>query len=154
MSIDSAPHPVLSEDADLAARHFAGKLRFETDPSDVHADIHAGVPFTLIDSRGDASWHQGRVKGAVHMPTATIRDRAASEVPRDLPVVVYCWGPGCNGATRAALVFALLGYSVKEMIGGFEYWAREGYPVEDDSGDITRAVDELTAPAASISCDC
>ena len=30
------------------------------------------------------------------------------------------------------------------MIGGFEYWAREGYPVEDGSGTHRRAVDPLT----------
>jgi rhodanese-related sulfurtransferase len=47
-------------------------------------------------------------------------------VPAGTTVVTYCWGPGCNGATRAALAFARLGYPVKEMIGGYEYWVREG----------------------------
>lgn len=61
-----------------------------------------------------------------------------------MPVVTYCWGPGCNGSTRAALEFAKLGYEVKEMLGGFEYWAREGYPVETDRGRIVRAKDPLT----------
>ena len=48
----------------------------------------------------------------------------------DAPLVVYCWGPGCNGATKLAHELAALGRPVKEMIGGFEYWAREGHPVE------------------------
>jgi rhodanese-related sulfurtransferase len=44
---------------------------------------------------------------------------------------VYCWGPGCNGATKAAMQLSALGFPVKEMIGGMEYWAeRERYPVE------------------------
>jgi rhodanese-related sulfurtransferase len=134
--------------------HFAAKLEFETDPSDVHADIDTGASFTLVDSRGELAWNQGHILGAVHLPTAQIAERATLEVPIDSPVVVYCWGPGCNGSTRAALAFARLGYNVKEMIGGFEYWAREGYPVESTAGRIDRVADPLTAPAGSISCDC
>lgn len=136
------------------AAHFAAKLAYETDPSDVHADQHRGARFVLIDSCGSAAWDQGRITGALHMPTAEIAGRAPAEIPRDLPVVTYCWGPGCNGATRAALEFAKLGFAVREMIGGFEYWAREGLPIENDSGPITRAPDPLTAPLGAITCEC
>lgn len=122
--------------ADAAVAHFAGRLSFETDPSDVHAAVHAGDRLVLIDTRGEVAWHQGRIPSAVHMPTATIAASAAASIPLDMPVVVYCWGPGCNGATKAALQFARLGYSVREMIGGFEYWAREGLGTENDSGPI------------------
>jgi rhodanese-related sulfurtransferase len=143
---------------DAAIEHFAAKLRFETDPSDAAAALAAGDGTILVDVRGHAAWHQGRVRGAIHLPHAEIADRAAALVPPGVPVVVYCWGPGCNGATRGALEFARLGYPVKEMIGGFEYWAREGLEIVDDSGPITRAVDVLTAPrtsaAAGVSCDC
>jgi rhodanese-related sulfurtransferase len=137
-----------------AAQHFASKLQYETDPSDVHADFEAGTRFILIDSRGDASWRQGWISGAVHLPTSEIATRAAELVPADMPVVVYCWGPGCNGSTCAALELAKLGYDVKEMIGGFEYWAREGYPIENAAGPIIREKDALTAPLNSIVCDC
>ncbi len=63
-------------------------------------------------------------------------------------------GPGCNGSTRAALEFAKLGYRVNEMIGGYEYWAREGYPVENDHSRIIRSKDPLTVPLDSVVCDC
>ena len=59
-------------------------------------------------------------------------------------VVVYCWSPGCNAGAKGALEFAKLGYSVREMIGGFEYWVREGYPVENADGVHRRPVDPLT----------
>jgi rhodanese-related sulfurtransferase len=140
-----------------AVEHFAAKLRFETDPSDVAAAFAAGDDFVLVDSRGHASWHQGRIAGAIHLPHAEIPERAADLIPIGTPVVVYCWGPGCNGSTRAAQQFSRLGYTVKEMIGGFEYWAREGLQIVDDAGPITRAVDTLTAPrdvGGAISCDC
>ena len=139
-----------------AAAHFARKLGFETDPSDVKSAFDAGDRFVLVDSRGDAAWAQGRIPGAVHLPTAEIAQRATAEIPAGTPVVVYCWGPGCNGSTKAALQFALLGYPVREMIGGFEYWAREGLGVENDQGSLERTTDALTAPVAegAISCDC
>jgi rhodanese-related sulfurtransferase len=137
-----------------AIDHFAAKLQFETDPSDVHADIEDGVEFVLVDSRAEVAWLQGRITGAIHLPTREIAARALELIPHGTPVVVYCWGPGCNGSTRAALEFARLGYAVKEMIGGYEYWAREGYPIENGAGPILREKDELTAPLNSISCAC
>jgi rhodanese-related sulfurtransferase len=134
--------------------HFSGRLAYETDPSDVHADIEAAKKFILVDVRGQSSWDQGRAQGAVHMHHSEIAERAPEEIPLDMPVVVYCWGPGCNGAHKGALNFALLGCQVKEMIGGFEYWAREGYPVLTDSGPLVRDKDPLTVPVNSVTCDC
>ena len=68
--------------------------------------------------------------------------------------MTYCWGPGCNGATRAALAFARLGYRVKEMLGGYEYWVREGFDTQTASGVRGNAVDPLTAPASGLACAC
>ncbi|WP_297084378.1 rhodanese-like domain-containing protein [uncultured Demequina sp.] len=141
-----------------AAAHFAAKLAFETDPSDVHAALESGEPgFVLIDTRDQVAWDQGHARGAVHMP----KPEMASRIPEYAPgtrFVVYCWGPGCNGATRAGLIISELGYPVKEMIGGFEYWAREGMPVDAvvDSAtvDATRLADPLTAPGGGVSCAC
>jgi rhodanese-related sulfurtransferase len=138
-----------------AVAHFAAKLSFETDVSDVHADLAAGTPgLVVVDSRGDDAWRQGHLPGAVHLPTGRIAARAAEVIPAGAAVVTYCWGPGCNGATRAALELAKLGYPVKEMIGGYEYWVREGFPVRDADGLRQRPVDELTAPRTSVRCDC
>jgi hypothetical protein len=39
------------------------------------------------------------------------------------------------------------------MLGGFEYWAREGLPVATADGVHRGVADPLTAPAA-ISCGC
>jgi rhodanese-related sulfurtransferase len=136
--------------------HFSAKLSFETDPSDVVADLAAGAPFVLVDVRGDEAWAQGRASGAIHIAKATIAETAASLIPAGTPVVVYCWGPACNGGTKSAIEFAKLGYPVKEMLGGFEYWAREGLATEDDNGHQHREIDPLTSPvlAHAVSCDC
>lgn len=138
-----------------AVAHFAARLSFETDVSDVHADLTAGVAgVVVVDSRGTEAWEQGHVPGAVHLPTGEIAARAEREIPAGTTVVTYCWGPGCNGATRAALEFARLGYPVKEMIGGFEYWSREGLPVQTPLGLQTAAPDPLTAPIGAPTCAC
>ncbi|MFB9631922.1 rhodanese-like domain-containing protein [Nonomuraea helvata] len=140
---------------DEAVAHFAARLAFETDVSDVHADLESGVPgLIVVDSRSVESWEQGHLPGAVHLPTAQIAERAHLVVPRDAVVVTYCWGPGCNGATRAALAFARLGYQVKEMIGGYEYWVREGFAVQTAAGRLVRAADPLTAPVSGAACGC
>lgn len=145
-----------------ALTYFAARLSFEADVSDVHADLELGLvgrAFALVDSRSDESWEQGRIPGAVHLPTRQIARRAAegtlgSLLPAGMPVVTYCWGPGCNGATKAALELARLGYPVKEMIGGFEYWVREGYAYESARGSRNPATDPLTAPAGGAACAC
>lgn len=131
-----------------AATWFAARLAFETDPSDVAHARRSGAGPVVLDVRDDASWAQGHVPGAVHVPGRLLAERAAEVLPdRAAPVVVHCWGPGCNGATKAALTLARLGYTdVKEMIGGFEYWAREGLAVEGPDGRTRLPVDPLTAP--------
>jgi rhodanese-related sulfurtransferase len=153
--------------ATSAFAHFSAKLAFETDVSDVHAaltdaitDALTGAPaaapagFVLVDSRSQQSWDQGRIPGAVHLPTRRIAAEAALLIPAGTPVVTYCWGPGCNGGTRAALEFARLGYPVKEMIGGFEYWVREGFAYDTVWGPRTPAADPLTAPVDGTACAC
>ncbi|UWF76753.1 MULTISPECIES: rhodanese-like domain-containing protein [Microbacterium] len=126
------------------AAFFAAKLAAETDPSDVHAARKAGETLYVVDVRSDEAWAQGRVPDAIHMHYSEIARRAPQEIPADAAVVVYCWSPGCNAGAKGALEFANLGYAVREMIGGFEYWVREGYPVEDADGVHRRPIDPLT----------
>jgi len=125
-----------------AAKYFRTKLGFEIDVMDVHARLDSGE-FTLVDTRRHASWERGHVPGAVHLPTALIPAQAGVLIPAGTPVVVYSWGPGCNGSTFAALAFAELGYPVQEMVGGIEYWARNGLPMETADGITRQTTDPL-----------
>lgn len=103
----------------------------------------------MVDVRSATAWAQGRIPGAIHVPNAELTARAGEIAPDTrAEIVVYCWGPGCNGSTRAALTLTRLGYeNVRELIGGFEYWAREGFAVATDGGRTRRAPDPLTAPS-------
>ena len=124
-----------------ALSYFTGKLAHETDASDVYAAQRDGQPFVLVDVRGADAWAQGHPVGAVHTPYREIAERAPTEIPLTTPVVVYCWSPGCNAGAKGAVEFARLGYSVKEMIGGYEYWVREGLPTENAQGALPRVFD-------------
>jgi len=124
-----------------ASEYFRAKLRFEIDVMDVAGA--APGSFVLVDTRRLSSWDHGHIPGAVHLPTAQIPARAPQLIPVGSRVVVYGWGPGCNGSTFAALAFAELGYPVQEMIGGIEYWARNGLPVETADGVSVREFDAL-----------
>lgn len=128
-----------------AVQFFAAKLAFETDPADLAAARASGPGPVVVDVRSEEAWLQGHLPRAVHLPDVT---RAAEVLPdRDADLVVHCWGPGCNGATRAALVLATLGYAgVRELIGGYEYWVREGFAVVTATGRVRRAPDPLAAP--------
>jgi rhodanese-related sulfurtransferase len=95
-----------------ALAYFTAKLTYETDASDVYAAQKAGDEFVLVDVRGDEAWAQGRISGALHIPHA-----------------------------EGAREFAALGYAVREMIGGYEYWVREGQPTENDTGALPRTFD-------------
>jgi rhodanese-related sulfurtransferase len=142
-----------------AADFFAAKLSYETDPADLAAARAAaasgaaasGAAPVVVDTRSAAGWAQGRIPGALHIPGPELAGRAPSLLPDlDADIVVYCWGPGCNGSTRAALTLVSLGYRrVRELIGGFEYWAREGLAIETDAGRTRHAVDPLAAPASA-----
>ena len=113
-----------------AHRHFTTRLAFETDCADVAADLRAGdPPYTVVDVRSPKAYAFGHVPGAVSAPAPAIDAEVAASLPDGL-LVVYCWGPGCNGAHKAAVALSAHGRMVKEMIGGFEYWAREGQPIE------------------------
>lgn len=144
------------ESTGAAVSYFRAALAFHTDPSDVAAALAAdgGPGFVVLDSRSTQAWDQGHVPGAVHLPTALIPEQAGRLLDRDVPVVTYCWGPGCNGATRAALALAELGFQVREMLGGFEYWVREGFTYETRQGGERRDPDPLTAPAGAENCGC
>ncbi|MDT0408424.1 MULTISPECIES: rhodanese-like domain-containing protein [Streptomyces] len=141
-----------------AAAHFRALLAHAADVSDVAAALaRDGDPgFVLVDTRSEDAWTQGRIPGARHLPTAVLATGAHGLDP-GVPVVVHCWGPGCNGAQRAALVLAEQGFRVKELMGGFEYWAREGLAYETGTAPaVTRRdpADRLTAPLAADDCGC
>lgn len=110
------------------AAHYAQRLAFETDCSDVADAMTKGEPdFVLIDVRGPQLYAEAHVPGALNLPHGKMTARRMAEWPPGTLFVVYCAGPHCNGTDKAALRLAGLGLAVKVMIGGMTGWADEGY---------------------------
>lgn len=113
-----------------AEAHFAASFTFETDCWDVHEALAQGADFVLLDVRSPALHARGHVPGAVSLPHGKITAGRMAEWPEGTLFVVYCAGPHCNGAARAALRLARLGRPVKLMAGGVTGWLDEGFALE------------------------
>ena len=111
-----------------ALAHYERLLAFETDCWDTHHDLsHGTADFVLLDVRSPDLYAEGHVPGAVSLPHGRINERNLADYPPDTLFVVYCAGPHCNGADKAAVRLARLGRPVKKMIGGVEGWKDEGF---------------------------
>jgi rhodanese-related sulfurtransferase len=121
---------VPAADSASALRRFESAFSFETDCWDVHEALAHGPDFVLLDVRSAEAFARAHVPGALNIPHAKIiGSRMAGYAPGTL-FVVYCAGPHCNGAQRAAVRLARLGLRVKVMIGGMTGWLDEGFGVE------------------------
>jgi rhodanese-related sulfurtransferase len=113
-----------------AFEHFTKKLTFETDCADVYSSLASNtVDFALLDVRGRQAYSTGHVSGAINIPLGTITADRMKEFSPETVFVVYCAGPHCNGANKAAIRLSQLGRPVKEMIGGASGWVDEGFPL-------------------------
>jgi rhodanese-related sulfurtransferase len=116
--------------SDTALRHFEAALQFETDCWDVHHVLSAGsADFVLLDVRAPGAYATAHVPQARNLPHAKIISASLANYPAGTLFVVYCAGPHCNGAQRAAIRLAQLGRAVKVMIGGMSGWHAEGFAV-------------------------
>ena len=129
--VASAVTAVPAADPQQALAHFEGLLALETDCWDVNEALRAGQPgFVLLDVRSPQAFAAGHVPGAVNLPHGRINERNLVAYPTATLFVVYCTGPQCNGADKAAVRLAALGRPVKKMIGGVTGWLDEGFDLE------------------------
>jgi rhodanese-related sulfurtransferase len=120
---------------EMTNKYFLSKLEFETDPADVRLDLQRGrTDFILLDVRSEKHFAECHIPGAINMPHRSINSDTMGNWPKDKVMVVYCWGLACNASTKAAAKLGDLGFKVKEMIGGLEYWRKEGSEVEGTLG--------------------
>lgn len=117
-----------------AVAHFQERLSFETDCWDTHFGINNNcADFVLLDVRSPEPFANGHVPTAVNLPHANITAESLPPLQEGHIYLVYCNGPHCNGANKAALKIAMLGLPVKEMIGGIEGWKDEGFDLTTSS---------------------
>jgi rhodanese-related sulfurtransferase len=134
MSAKSLVSAIPAAPSAAALAHFEASFSYETDCWDVHDALTGGQQdFVLLDVRGTEKYTAGHVPGALDLAHRKIIGSKIAEFPADTLFVVYCAGPHCNGAARAAVRLAQLGRPVKVMPGGITGWLDEGFALATGS---------------------
>jgi rhodanese-related sulfurtransferase len=122
----------MSNDEQL--RHYSNKLAFEIDSWDLHEARKRGEKIVVIDARSRESFTKEHIPDAVNIPHREMNAESTSGINRSAVVVTYCDGIGCNASTKGALAMTKLGFRVKELMGGLDWWKRDGYQTVGGSG--------------------
>jgi rhodanese-related sulfurtransferase len=107
---------------DRQISHYENKLAFETDSWDLKLALESGENVVIIDSRSPEAYQKEHIPGAVNIPHREMNAETTSSLERSALVVIYCDGIGCNASTKGALNMTRLGFRVKELIGGLDWW--------------------------------
>ncbi|SNR74481.1 rhodanese-like domain-containing protein [Puniceibacterium sediminis] len=112
-------------------RHYQAKLAYEMDSFDVYTTLEKGnKPITIVDGRSDAAYQVEHIPGAINIPHREICVHRTADLDPGRIYVCYCDGIGCNASTKTALKLMTLGFEVRELIGGLDWWIRDGYATE------------------------
>lgn len=115
---------------DEQQRHYANKLAFEIDSWDLKVALEAGENVIVVDARSWEAYEREHIPGAINIPHRSMSEETTGHLDRAALVVTYCDGIGCNASTKGALNMARLGFRVKELIGGLDWWKRDGHRTE------------------------
>ena len=103
------------------------KLAYEMDSADLYEARENGEPIVVVDGRSSSAYAEEHIPGAVSIPHREISFNSTEALDRSKLYVCYCDGIGCNASTKTALKLLTLGFQVRELIGGLDWWKRDGY---------------------------
>ena len=107
--------------------YYKAKLLYETDSWDLSQALNAKENVVVVDARAREAYELERIPSAINIPHRTISAESTSHLDATKIYVTYCDGIGCNASTKGALKLAELGFNVKELLGGLDWWRRDGY---------------------------
>ena len=110
--------------------HYERKLAFETDSWDVKVALESGENIVVIDARSPEAYQKEHIPGAINIPHRTMNEETTKHIDKAVLVVTYCDGIGCNASTKGALSMTKLGFRVKELMGGLDWWKRDSHKTE------------------------
>ena len=102
----------------------------ETLASATHVDLKEKIQsgeVILVDVRSQEEWEEGRIHGAEHYFLGTLPDHLA-ELDDDKTLVAQC-AVGGRSSVAASLLQAA-GKNTINMLGGFNAWKSDGFPIE------------------------
>ncbi|MFT3823647.1 MAG: rhodanese-like domain-containing protein [Chitinophagaceae bacterium] len=116
-------------------KHYEDKLHFEIDSADLFNAIRDGENVIIIDARSTEGYDNEHIPGAVSLPHRAMNVESTTHLDPSALLVTYCDGIGCNASTKGALNLAKLGFQVKELQGGLDWWKRDGYETVGVTGE-------------------
>ena len=125
-------------------RYYQAKLAYETDSADLQEALDRGEAVVVIDGRSGSAYQQEHIPGAFNMPHRDISANTMASWDKSKLYVCYCDGIGCNASTKTALKLMTLGFRVRELIGGLDWWKRDGHPTHGAG----------TAVGSGVACGC
>lgn len=114
--------------------HYESKLAYEMDSSDVYAALEAGEDLVVVDGRSKAAYEIEHIPGSINLPHKEICFNPTESLDKTKTYICYCDGIGCNASTKTAVKLLTLGFKVKELIGGLDWWKRDGYATAGAEG--------------------
>lgn len=124
--------------------HYQRKLAYEMDSWDLHAALGSGEPVVVVDGRSEEAHAAEHIPGALNLPHRRISPDSTAPLDTSMTYVCYCDGIGCNASTKTALKLLTLGFAVRELIGGLDWWKRDGYATAGESA----------RPGTPVACAC
>ncbi len=109
------------------------KLAYEMDSADVAEALGMGEPIVVVDGRSADAYAQEHIPGAISLPHRDISFNTTVSLDKSKTYVCYCDGIGCNASTKTALKLLTLGFQVRELIGGLDWWKRDGHATHGDA---------------------
>jgi rhodanese-related sulfurtransferase len=107
--------------------YYQSKLEFEMDPSDLFSALEKGENIVPLDTRKSFAFENEHIPGAINLYHRDMDEKSTNHLDKTKTYACYCNGIGCNGSTRGALNMTRLGFKVKEVVGGIEWWKFDGY---------------------------
>ena len=120
--------------------HFRNKLAFETDAWDLNEMLGENANVVVVDARTETAYAREHIPRAINLPHRKMNPDSTRHLDRAALHIIYCDGIGCNASTKGALKLAELGFQVKELIGGIDWWKRDGYPTESALGSMSHPI--------------
>jgi rhodanese-related sulfurtransferase len=115
---------------DRQIEFYQNKLDYEMDPSDLFSALEKGENIIPLDTRKLFSYVKEHIPGAINLHHRDMDENSTGKLDKTKTYACYCNGIGCNGSTRGALNMTKLGFKVKELVGGIEWWKFDGYATE------------------------
>ncbi|MEO0473537.1 MAG: rhodanese-like domain-containing protein [Bacteroidota bacterium] len=92
--------------------------------------MEAGEKVVPLDARQAFGYAKEHIPGAINLPHRDMSEDSTAHLDREAVYVCYCDGIGCNASTKGALNMTKLGFKVRELMGGIEWWKFDGYTTE------------------------